>query len=91
MNICSLVKLAAFALVFGALQQCVGVVVKRAEYNRATYIAPQEQELPAVCTRMPCPVHKVAQPTLPKNAVGKVIRVADTINGRNQRAWHAGE
>ena len=69
----------------------VGRAIDPQDYHQGgKYYVPPFAPQP-VCTQLPCPARKVAQHSLPKSEVGKVIRVADTINKHNQRAAHAGE
>lgn len=101
MNLSKVIKFAGFCLAFATIHtfgQFVGMGLKHAFTD--TYTTSPEKsayyyaEPQAECTPQKCPPRKVlhpASPSLPKQEVGKLIRVANTISARNQRAAQAGD
>lgn len=93
MNLSKVIKFAGFCLAFATIHtfgQFVGMGLKHAFTDTYTTSPEKSAYYYAECTPQKCPPRKVHNPSLPKQEVGKVIRIVNTINNRNQRAAQAG-
>ena len=93
------VALCIVGLLMGAVHGLTKHTIHTHYYNQALGTSPSSTQHDTEYHLLPCnaqvcaPHHntrKVSNPTLPKQEVGKVFRVVDTFNSRNQRAAQAG-
>lgn len=102
----SIVALCIMGLLMGAVHGLTKHAIQTHYYNQALGTSPStEQHATEYRRKLPCnaqvcaphhntrkvkPAVSAVRPSLPKQEVGKVIRIVNTINARNQRAAQAG-
>ena len=94
------VAMCIMGLLMGVVHSLTKHTIHTLYYNQALATSPSSTQHDTEYRVLPCdaqacaPHHdtrKVSHPTLPKQELGKVIRIVNTINDRNQRAAQAGD